>query len=280
MLKWSLVYRTALMSLLVVSISHSQEAAVTRAVFTSSVEDREPVDSLATLSLEDSTIFFFTELRNMEDKTVKHRWVYGGETLAEVAFEVGGPRWRVHSSKNLLKSWSGNWTVEVVDDAGDVLHTAHFVYGGESEAMGMEKQDTQEQPATETSAESAMEPETPSATTSSEQAATSEHIARAVFTTEVADREPVDAVDTLHTAISKIFFFTELRDMAGQQVTHRWLFGDEVKADVSFDVGAERWRVHSSKNLQAEWTGKWTVEVVDAEGSVLASESFVYAQSP
>jgi hypothetical protein len=51
-------------------------------------------------------------------------------------------------------------------------------------------------------------------------------------------------------------------------------------ARVPFAVGAERWRVFSSKNLDPSWLGEWTVSVVDEEDRVLHSESFSYVAAP
>ena len=50
-------------------------------------------------------------------------------------------------------------------------------------------------------------------------------------------------------------------------------------AEVSFDVGGNRWRIHSSKNLQPIWLGKWTVTVVDDEQRVLATHEFDYEEA-
>lgn len=94
---------------------------VTRHQFTSDVAVREPVDRLERISAAAGRVFYFTELSGLEGQRIRHRWLYRGEVMAEVPFEVRGPRWRVKSSKNLLPEWQGEWTVEVVDEAGRVL---------------------------------------------------------------------------------------------------------------------------------------------------------------
>jgi hypothetical protein len=48
--------------------------------------------------------------------------------MAEVPFNVGGPRWRVYSSKKLIAAWTGTWKVEVVDADGIVMHSKTFEY--------------------------------------------------------------------------------------------------------------------------------------------------------
>ena len=103
-------------------------ARVARAVFTREMNGREPGAAVGTLPASANEIYFFTDLRGLAGKRVTHRWEHAGAVLAEVPFDVRGPRWRVHSSKQLLPGWGGTWKVSVVDDAGRVLETATFEY--------------------------------------------------------------------------------------------------------------------------------------------------------
>ncbi|NIP73247.1 MAG: DUF2914 domain-containing protein [Gammaproteobacteria bacterium] len=104
------------------------KGSVARSTFTTAIDNREPVDRLHSLGLEQGKIYYFTELRDLGGHTVTHRWMYGGQVMAEVSFDVGGPRWRVWSSKDLVPGWSGEWTVEVVADDGQVLAEDSFEY--------------------------------------------------------------------------------------------------------------------------------------------------------
>lgn len=101
---------------------------VKRATFTSGILEREPVDTLDTLTTDIEKIFFFTELVGMKGETITHRWIFGGETIADVPFLVGGPRWRVYSSKNLIPEWVGTWKVAVLDEQGNRLDERSFAY--------------------------------------------------------------------------------------------------------------------------------------------------------
>ena len=101
-------------------------------------------------------------------------------------------------------------------------------------------------------------------------------IARSAFTTGVVEREPVDSITELTTAIDHVYYYTELLGMAGQSITHRWSYNDTVIAEVTFDVGGPRWRVWSSKNLVPGWTGDWKVSVVNSAGEVLGGNRFAY----
>lgn len=106
-------------------------------------------------------------------------------------------------------------------------------------------------------------------------------VARAIFTSAIADREPTDDLSTVTTDTQRVFFFSDLRGLAGQIVTHRWEYNGNVMAEVTFKVGAgARWRVYSSKNLLPEWTGQWTVVVSNESGSPLKTSAFEYTAAP
>lgn len=100
------------------------EGSVARSTFTSGIQEREPVDELTEVTAPSGKIYFFTELRELDGQTVKHRWLHQGAVVAEVAFNVSGSRWRVWSNKTLQPDQLGTWTVEVVNHDGKVLASA------------------------------------------------------------------------------------------------------------------------------------------------------------
>lgn len=107
--------------------------SVARSSFATAVENREPVDTINTLANENQKIYYFTEIQGMSGKTVKHRWEWNGQVMAEIPFTIGGDRWRVFSSKNLEPSWLGEWKASVVDENGNTLSVNTFSY--EASAM-------------------------------------------------------------------------------------------------------------------------------------------------
>lgn len=104
-------------------------------------------------------------------------------------------------------------------------------------------------------------------------------VSRAQFTTSVLDREPVDNLTVIQTTTENVFFFTEFRNMEGTQATHRWIYGDEVRFELSFKIRGPRWRVYSQKTLPKEWTGDWKVEIVGEDGAVIESYDLKHAGS-
>ncbi len=95
--------------------------SVVRSIFTTAIQDREPIDKLNNAASDTEQVFYFTELRDMSGQTATHRWEHDGKVMAEVQFDVRGPRWRVWSSKSFVPSTAGDWKVSVVNGAGETI---------------------------------------------------------------------------------------------------------------------------------------------------------------
>jgi hypothetical protein len=108
---------------------------------------------------------------------------------------------------------------------------------------------------------------------------TTPNVALAQFTSAVEDREPADAISFLGNDQRSITFYTDLRGLTGNTISHRWEYDGKVMADVQFVVKGDRWRVWSSKDLDPAWLGDWTVSVIKEDGELLASERFTYQKA-
>ncbi len=106
-----------------------------------------------------------------------------------------------------------------------------------------------------------------------------DRVVRAQLTSAVEDREPVDrlasSIRVSDGGVQRIVFFSEVHDLSGQTLSHRWEREGQTMADVSFVIGSGAWRMHSSKRVTAAMTGAWRVVVVDEVGAELASVPFV-----
>ncbi len=98
-------------------------------------------------------------------------------------------------------------------------------------------------------------------------------VARAQFASGVDNREPVDLLARETEMRAKLYFFTELHGLAGQRVVHEWHHAGTPIAEVTLDVGTDRWRTWSSKTIWPEMNGDWTVRVLDQGGQVLYEET-------
>ena len=105
-------------------------------------------------------------------------------------------------------------------------------------------------------------------------------VTRSLFTRDIKDLEPVGTVSTLTNDLTRIVYFTEIHDMAGQSVTHRWEYNGKIILEVPIKVGTSRWRAYSTKTLFPSWVGEWKVSVVDAAGGTLSVNTFTYLKKP
>ncbi|NOX42446.1 MAG: DUF2914 domain-containing protein [Gammaproteobacteria bacterium] len=101
-------------------------------------------------------------------------------------------------------------------------------------------------------------------------------VARAQFTTLIINKEPVDQVVLLGNDVTQVHYFTDLRHLTGQTITHRWEYNGDIVSDVSILVEGPRWRTYSRMILDPSLLGKWTALVVDESGWVLKATMFEY----
>ncbi len=89
----------------------------------------------------------------------------------------------------------------------------------------------------------------------------------------VEDRAPVDAGTDFPADVEMLYGWTRITGASGTTVQHVWMHGEHEWA-VDIDVGGSPWRVWSTKNIQAEWTGEWTFEVRSDMGDVVHTTTF------
>ena len=108
---------------------------VTRAAIAKAVEDREPVEEGTSFASDVGQLVCFTRVEGAgEGRMIHHVWSHGGEEKARVELPLNGSPWRTWSSKRILPSWSGDWTVTVEDEDGTVLTRLDFVIEEAGEA--------------------------------------------------------------------------------------------------------------------------------------------------
>ncbi|WP_076925569.1 DUF2914 domain-containing protein [Pseudoalteromonas sp. EB27] len=102
-------------------------------------------------------------------------------------------------------------------------------------------------------------------------------ISRAVLTRKVSKREPTNvfAADIRLSQFDEgLSFFSEIKNLQGQQVKHIWSFEGEIMAEITHDVTSPRYRTYSTKNIMDSQTGHWRVDVVDEQGNLIAQKEF------
>ncbi len=105
-------------------------------------------------------------------------------------------------------------------------------------------------------------------------------LGRAVFAKQVVKREPVNEVKALSSDVQGVYFFTELEDMAGHTVTHRWEYDGKRVGFTEFKVAAPYWRVWSYRRTPPGSTGTWKVKVLNTVGEVIGEKVLAPKAAP
>ncbi|MFQ6615437.1 MAG: DUF2914 domain-containing protein [Fidelibacterota bacterium] len=97
-----------------------------------------------------------------------------------------------------------------------------------------------------------------------------------VIAKDVSDRTPVEPGTEFTSDVGELYCFTAVNNPGDPvTITHVWSHEGEVRSRVDMTIGTSpNWRAWSVKTISPEWTGSWTVSVVDAAGSEIASTDF------
>lgn len=100
------------------------------------------------------------------------------------------------------------------------------------------------------------------------------------FGTDVQDREVVNPDTVFTNDVERIFCLTHITGMdENSTVTHIWYYNNQEMASVELPVRSASWRTWSSKTILPDWTGQWSVDIMDSEGNLLVSKSFNIEES-
>ena len=94
-----------------------------------------------------------------------------------------------------------------------------------------------------------------------------------VTATGVENRQPVGAAETFPASVGKVYAWMSVTGAADQAIQVVWTHGSHT-FNVPLEIGGSPWRTWSSKTILPIWTGEWTVQVLDAQGSSIASATF------
>lgn len=110
-----------------VEAQNDGKMSVTSAVICKNVSNREPVDAGTSFPASDARLFCFSKIAGIQnDSEIIHAWYYGNVERARVTLGVKPPAWRTYSSKKIQSHETGEWRVEILDSAGNILETVKF----------------------------------------------------------------------------------------------------------------------------------------------------------
>ena len=88
------------------------------------IQDKELLGEAASFDASIGKVYCWTPVRaKIVPTAIKHVWYLDGEKVAEVPLDIHYPRTRTWSNKNI---GPGQWKVEAVDAAGEVLRSVEF----------------------------------------------------------------------------------------------------------------------------------------------------------
>ncbi|MBE2259743.1 MAG: DUF2914 domain-containing protein [Candidatus Accumulibacter sp.] len=102
-------------------------------------------------------------------------------------------------------------------------------------------------------------------------------VANATFTSNVTNGAPVDFRQQFTSPAPVVYYYGELLDLAGQTVKLRWSLEGKQMREEAVKVSGARQAAWSKMKMQPQWTGDWTVEVLDGQGQVIDRRNFAYS---
>ena len=109
-----------------------------------------------------------------------------------------------------------------------------------------------------------------------EQQPASGSVATKIFTTAIVDGKPADDLRAFQNTVDTIYFYTVLQGLKGQAVTHRWKYAGRIISNADISVTDDPFSTWSSNKIESNWTGFWTVEVLDKNSEVIGFGTFQY----
>ncbi|MGR9086942.1 MAG: DUF2914 domain-containing protein [Gammaproteobacteria bacterium] len=103
---------------------------VARALLTRNIINKEPVGIInSPIKVSKSRtvwINYFTELKNLNKRTVYHEWIKDGRIDYKLRIKISANRWRASSRKPFNHTAAGSWQVRTVDEKGRLLDRQEF----------------------------------------------------------------------------------------------------------------------------------------------------------
>ena len=100
----------------------------------------------------------------------------------------------------------------------------------------------------------------------------------AVLARNIADRAPQDSGTAFADSVGSVVLWMRVTGANGQTLHHVWFHGDDQVGDVALAIGGSPWRTWSRKQVPADATGAWHVEIRDDAGAVLKRIDFTVGQ--
>jgi len=109
-------------------LADSFQGQVNRAFFTTKLKKNEPVNEVLILENTIQDLYFFSDVKNMQGKTLLHVWEYQGKRILSKKFKITKNRQRLISKIKLQSAKTGEWMVIIEDEQGLPVKAVVFKY--------------------------------------------------------------------------------------------------------------------------------------------------------
>jgi hypothetical protein len=93
--------------------------------------------------------------------------------------------------------------------------------------------------------------------------------------TGIEERMPAGVAESFPADVGKVYLWSKVTGAADTTVIkHVWSYQGKEMAVVELPVKSPSWRTWSYKTILPQWTGRWEVKILDAEGEILKAVPF------
>ena len=101
---------------------------------------------------------------------------------------------------------------------------------------------------------------------------------RIVLTAQMESLQPGEPLGPViaFPNVKRLYLFTEVKGYAGQVLTHRWYYKNQLHTEATLTIEDSPWRTYSENWLLDDQLGDWHVEIVDQAQKLLYRYDFRY----
>jgi hypothetical protein len=93
--------------------------------------------------------------------------------------------------------------------------------------------------------------------------------------TAIEDMNPLGVNSTFKNDVKRVYCFTKISGAEeSTTITHVWYHEGIKRAKQHLSVEADSWRTWSSKKIVPRWHGKWRIDVLKRDGTLIESIKF------
>lgn len=97
----------------------------------------------------------------------------------------------------------------------------------------------------------------------------------AVIATSVENMTPIGVAEKFPATVGKLYCYSKIIGGGeGVSIKHVWYYGEKEVSKIPLLIKYPSFRTYSYKTIPSDWTGKWRVEIVADDGTVLKTLEF------